>query len=371
MDAIEQRPHVGFYVHYHGMGHKQRTAAILDHLRSEASVIASRRQAMKWDLPASIEFLELACDNDSLSQAGLQHANDVPGLHFAPLWSDNVTDRVARYTDWLNRTKPDVMVVDVSVEISMLTRLASIPQIVMRQHGLRDDPAHTNAYAAAQSLLAPFPEMMEDEMTPRWVRDKTVYVDGFHKRDLFTIERPESNEARQATIAFLFGHGGPQDVHRHLSDAASSLPHCQCVVIGKDAPGEPAERASNLHYLGWVNDVTKHVVAADVVVTAAGHNSVMELGQLGSKFIAIAEPRPFAEQLRKVAVLNREQLAIGLDDWPMPHQWPTLIQQARKLDPSRWKAIFLQDGAIQAAEHIDQVASWSHHQRRQPARISL
>ncbi len=97
----------------------------------------------------------------------------------------------------------------------------------------------------------------------------------------------------------------------------------------------------------------------------------MELGWLRKKVIAIAEPRPFSEQLRKVAVLNRERLAIGLNDWPMSQQWPDLIDQARQLDPSQWDAVFRHDGAIQAAEHIDQVASWSHYQRHQSEKVSL
>ncbi len=99
MEDLIQRPHVGFYVHYHGIGHKQRTAVIIEYLHSKVSVVASRMEEMKWNGSASTDFLKLACDN----------------VHFAPLWSDNISDRVARYTDWLNRTKPDVMVVDVSV----------------------------------------------------------------------------------------------------------------------------------------------------------------------------------------------------------------------------------------------------------------
>lgn len=372
-------PHVGFYVHYHGRGHKHRTEAILKHLTMPATVITSRLDSLDWSGPTLAAVVGLPCDNDGLDEAGLRVASDVPALHFAPLWSDNITSRVAKYTAWLTDAKPDVMVVDVSAEISMLTRLASVSQIVMRQHGDRSDPAHLSAYAAAHSLLAPFPKTMEDDITPGWVQDKTVYLNGFCRgtqnvADVAThrsTTTESSTKITTPTIAFLFGRGGTEDVHPRLRHAAKMLSDYQLIVLGKESDGNRDEDPSNLHYLGWVNDVSSYTDRADVVVTAAGHNSVMELGSRRRPFIAIAQPRPFLEQVRKTKVLQREGLAVGLDGWPNHTAWPSLIAEAKRLDQNRWDEVFASDGAKQAAEHIHQVARWSFNQRRQPAKISL
>lgn len=366
------RPHIGFYVHYHGMGHKRRTEAILRHLPIAATVLSSRTTCREWSGPTLTDVIELPCDNEGLNEEGLRSATDVPSLHFAPLWSPNVGSRVAAFTHWLSTAKPDVVVVDVSVEISMLTRLASVPQVVMRQHGDRSDPAHSNAYAAAHSLLAPFPKTMEDEITPRWVTEKTVYLHGFGGRsESDRIEPPQMDGNRRRKVVFLFGRGGDTRRIDLLCQAAAALNRYDVVVLGKAYRDDSRQLPANLRIFGWVDNVANHISEADVVVTAAGHNSVMELGRAGRPFIAIAEPRPFDEQLRKVAVLRREKLAIGLDHWPDPERWPSLIRKAHELDQSRWNSIFSIDGSKQAAEHLTEVANLSHEQRKQVASISL
>ena len=363
-------PRIGFYVHYHGMGHKQRTEAILRRLQFPATIVSSRTGSHQWTGPTLQEVVELACDNDNVHAESLLSAGDVPALHFAPLWSDNITSRVARYTAWLNSAKPDLMVVDVSAEISMLTRLASIPQIVMRQHGDRSDAGHMGAYAAAAKLLAPFPEIMEDDITPDFVRDKTTYLDGFcnAKTDLSALNLIEFN---QPTILVVFGRGGSRSTIEPLVAAAQSLPNYKWIVLGKVAAAEDASLPINLHFAGWVDNADHYIAASDIVVTAAGHNSVMEIGRARKRFIAIAEDRPFDEQLRKVHVLNREGLAVGLSTWPSRESWPDVIATAMQLEPSKWDAIFRDDGARQAAEQLEQWAYWSQKQRISGRRVNL
>ncbi|WP_436717807.1 glycosyl transferase family 28 protein [Roseiconus lacunae] len=350
---------IGFYVHYHGMGHKRRTEAILRHLKVPSSVITSRLGDLDWKGANLLEVIEIACDIDDVSFEGAARSQDVPALHYAPLWTDSITRRVAEYTAWLSRTKPDLMVVDVSAEISMLTRLASIPQVVVRQHGDRRDPAHLNAYAAAEALLAPFPRCMEDELTPDWVIDKSVYLSGFsaHNDDDKTVSfsRP--------TIVVMFGKGGTDSQASRLAEAATAVSDFDWVVVGKEKP--PAmTQPMNLRYVGWTDQPLKYVRAATMVVSAAGHNSVMELGRERARFIAIAEERPFDEQRRKVHILNRERLAVGVPQWPKVDEWKTLIGRAMNLDPSPWDTIYREDGAIEAARFLELAALRSNLLRR-------
>ncbi|KLU01976.1 hypothetical protein RISK_006160 [Rhodopirellula islandica] len=348
------------------MGHKHRTEAILRQLPVPASVVTSRIHGLDWSGPTLENVIGIECDNDDVPVRGMQHARDVSALHHTPLWTDSITKRVAQYTRWLDETRPDVMVIDVSAEISMLTRLASIPQIVMRQHGRRDDAAHLAAYEAAHSLLAPFPQSMEDDITPDFVQDKTVYLDGFCREEASGSSSQAQRHSRKSDrplIVVMFGRGGTGDVHQHLRDAATSVPHADWCVLGKEDDTNAERTPANLLFAGWQDHPGSWIADASVVVTSAGHNSVMELGHARCRFIAIAEDRPFEEQIRKAKILSREQLAIGLTDWPQLGQWPTLIEEAMSLDPSPWRDIFEQDGAEQAAEHITRVAQWSQEAR--------
>jgi hypothetical protein len=82
---------------------------------------------LDWQGPTLRNVVGIACDNDELNEAGLGHASDVPALHFAPLWSTNVRQRNAEYASWLNDARPDLVLVDVSAEITVLTRLSGVP----------------------------------------------------------------------------------------------------------------------------------------------------------------------------------------------------------------------------------------------------
>ncbi|RAC99908.1 hypothetical protein DN549_33820, partial [Burkholderia multivorans] len=49
------------------------------------------------------------------------------------------------------------MVVDVSAEVVLLSRLLGVPVTVIAQAGERTDAAHRQAYALADALLVPLP----------------------------------------------------------------------------------------------------------------------------------------------------------------------------------------------------------------------
>lgn len=356
-------PLIGYYTHYHGFGHQRRAEAILAQVRNPACVISSRLRPENWSVPPGTTFLDLPCDDDDVLEEGLTRSSDVPGVHYVPLWAPNCRQRIANYTAWLASERPALVVVDVSVEISLLTRMASIPQIVMRQHGQRDDAAHENAYHAAEKLLAPFPEMLEDEITPEWVRQKTVYLGGF-ARAITPISRADARDrlglsSDKRVVVVMTGRGGHARTSAQIIEAAAATKNWQWHVIGGiDEEGVESSPA-NVTWHGWVGDPEVYIKASDVLVTAAGHNSVMEAGRERVRMIAIPEDRPFREQERKVAVLDREQLAIGQREWPAARSWPALLERAMQLDLSRWDAVFSENGAEQAARLIEEIADWS------------
>ncbi|MCG6158196.1 glycosyl transferase family 28 protein [Rubinisphaera margarita] len=356
-------PLIGYYTHYHGFGHQRRAEAILAHVRNPAWVISSRMNPRDWCVPPGTQFLDLPCDDEDLLEEGLTRSGDVPGVHYVPLWAPNCRQRIADYTAWMATERPSLVVVDVSVEISLLTRMATIPQIVMRQHGQRDDDAHENAYHAAERLLAPFPEMLEDDITPEWVRQKTLYLGGF-ARSVAPVSRVEARDQLQLSneervVVVMTGRGGHARTPSQIVEAARATQDWQWHVIGGIEEHDADSSPDNVTWHGWVSNPEVYINACDVLVTAAGHNSVMEAGRDRVRMIAIPEDRPFREQERKVAVLDREQLAIGQTQWPEPQHWPALLEQAMQLDLSRWDAVFNGNGAEQAARLIEEIADWS------------
>ena len=232
----------------------------------------------------------------------------------------------------------------------------------MRQHGVRNDPAHLNAYAAAEFLIAPFPKELEDEITPDHIREKTFYSGAFSTAAESEISESEARAKlslpfRDHIVLLMTGQGGSKAEVNYFTKLAELYPQIHWVCIGsKMSRSSDETTADNLHLRGWVSNPEEFVAAADTVVSSAGHNSVMQIGAAGKPFIAIAESRPFDEQLRKAIILDREGLAVALDDWPDPADFGSLLERAQELDTGRWKKLFTGDGAQEIARCLEDSA---------------
>ena len=363
---------VGFYVHDHGRGHRNRTGAILrayERLADRAAdrsavILSSGMDGLTWPSLAS-RTIELPSDTAGIAEPGRADAAATPCFHYTPLYAEGIRSRVAAMTDWFASANPAALVVDVSAEVALLARLASVPTLVMRQHGDRRDLAHEAAYRSALRLLAPFPKSMEDDITPEWVRKKTTYASAFCRFDP-TAGPPDREQARQSLgwvrphVVVMSGKGGSGTDLAKVAEAAAATPDCDWVVIGTVTEASVQEGLPpNVRVPGWIDDVLAHVAAADAVVSAGGHNSVMELGYARARMVIIPELRPFEEQVRKAAVLRRERLAVTRDAWPAASEWATVLDEARRLDPSRWDRVFDGDGAATLAKAIEKVAAQS------------
>ena len=364
-DRMPSRP-VGFYVHYHGRGHRNRTLAILRELAAydrPAAVLTSLMADLDW--PANVTHtVDLACDDHHVPPDGLRHRDEMPAAHYAPLHAWTIRRRVHQLAEWFDAANPAALVVDVSCEVATLARLASVPTVLMRQHGDRRDVAHENAYRSARRLLAPFPASMEDDLTPDWVREKTTYAAGFCRYD----QPPPPRDAARAQLGWtsphvvvMTGRGGDGTDLSGVADAARATPDWTWVVIGMVADeSDPAALPPNVTLPGWIDDPLPILAGADAVVSAAGHNSVMELAHARARTVIIPESRPFAEQVRKAAILDRDGLAIVRDRWPDAADWPGILRDASQLDPHRWDPLFDgAGGAATLAAAIEEVAAES------------
>lgn len=134
---------IGYYVHHHGDGHRQRAIAIgqsLDNVMLMGSGLAYRT--------GNLPFLDLPDDRLDDSFAGIDHVDRPSSLHYAPLDHEGLRQRTALMTGWIAEARPRLMVVDVSAEVAMLARLASVPTVYVRLSGRRLDAAHLDAFRA-------------------------------------------------------------------------------------------------------------------------------------------------------------------------------------------------------------------------------
>lgn len=331
-------PQVGYYVHHHGAGHGVRAAHIAQALRVPVTLIGSR---LPEHLPAGVHRLQLPGDT---AQGMLVERFDV--LHYAPLAVDGVRQRMAMLAQWFGEHWPCLLVVDVSVEVALFARLCAVPVVYVRQHGLRDDAAHRQAYDSASALLAPYPPAMEAPGTAQWLRAKTTYSGWLSRFAGAPCAAPQPGQ-----VLIITGQGGTGLSAALIEAVARQCPERQFRVAGGLAPGTAM---ANLHWLGHLSDPQHEMRSAQIVVGSASDSLVGEAASLGCRYIAVAEERPFDEQRLQARRLNELNLAIGLEHgWPAAPLWPALFDAALALDPGRWRGWADVGAAAQAARLIE------------------
>jgi hypothetical protein len=325
---------IGYYVHHQGAGHLRRMQCITAHTIQPITVLSSLAR------PESFrgEWVHLAPDDHDPHPRGVTAGGT---LHWAPRHDPGLAQRSAQVLNWLVAARPSLVVVDVSVEVALLVRLAGVPVVVAAMRGDRSDRAHATAYDLADALLAPWPEAAPAPWPQKWL-DKTVHVGGLSRFDGYT--RPATRMTAGPTGLLLWGDGGPGHDPAELARLQAATPGWTWELA------HPGRRLD-------ADQVWRALCAADVVVTHGGQNAVAEVAAAGTAAVVVVDPRPFGEQHHTVRALREAGIAVGLDAWPDAARWPDLLRDALRLGGSGWTRWTHGDGAARAARFLDGLAS--------------
>jgi UDP-N-acetylglucosamine--N-acetylmuramyl-(pentapeptide) pyrophosphoryl-undecaprenol N-acetylglucosamine transferase len=338
---------IGWYVHHQGAGHLQRARAVAAALPRPCTIIGT---LAGFDT-AGLDILDLPDDRplDNTAFDGRDGAAERPeALHYAPLNHPGLRARMARIAEWAARTDPALLVVDVSVEVALFARLLSVPTLVVRLAGTRTDQPHLEAFRSANRLLAPFPEGLDGQGVPGWVRAKTDYA-GF-------LGSPAHDTAEASRdIVVVFGRGGAGGDLSALAAAARSVPDRSWHVLGPVSGSGPAP--GNLHLHGWVSDIEHWIARADLLIGGGGDGVVALAAAHARRFLCLPETRAYGEQTEKAAALARLGAAIVHEGWPTASAWPNLIRAGLALDPAVISRLHAPTAVADCAAAIDALAA--------------
>lgn len=331
---------IGWYLHHQGRGHLTRARAITPHLDEPVTFLSSLARPpgigpdwveLELDYPAGLAD-HRGTGGDAMPGDPTAHGT----LHWAPLATPGLSRRMATIAAWIAESQPRVMVVDVSVEVTLLARLCGVPVIVMAAPGQRNDPPHQLAYTVADSILAAWSREVYQPAFLQPFDAKTIYTGAISRFD----GRPDPR--RQATGAGVFvlnGAGGTVLTAADVDAAQTATP---------DRPWSSA----GLPGTDWVEDVWSRLVEAEVVVTHAGQNALADTAAARRPAVIIAQSRPFGEQADAAGALAEAGIAVVAAEWPQPADWPDLLDRARALGGQGWRRWSPGDGAVAAAAAI-------------------
>lgn len=339
---------IAYYVHHHGSGHVMRAIAISRALPDcNITFLGSSLKGYMALMPPNVKYIHLPIDTESEADLHHIHHNPVESLHYAPLNVSGLRERNTIITALFAEQYPLLLIVDVSVEITLLARLCGVPVIVVRQHGIRHDPAHLAAYQSASALLASYPETMQRQEA-KWLMDKTIYTGGFSRYD---IKNECEYPAENLTVAVLTGSGGTSIDLQFICYLARHCSIWNVDVIGLPKP-EAINLPENIMFHGHLQDPLEFLISASVVIGNAGHNTVMEMASLNKRFIAIPEDRPFGEQIEKAEILQELGLATVIKPQAFYQtDWQVLLSNTAQSSPD-WTGIVLPEATNLAAKGI-------------------
>jgi len=155
----------------------------------------------------------------------------------------------------------------------------------------------------------------------------------------------------------IAGGGGSGTPYAPLTVAARAEPEGLWLVAGPVHREGHETDFGNLRELGWIDNLTEFLCAADRVVASAGDNTVHEIARAAKPFLCIPEWRYFDEQQAKAAELARVGAAIHLNTWPASiPDWQRALADTDGLDVSRLATLHDEEAAQKAAQWLESEA---------------
>ncbi|MCH5641228.1 hypothetical protein [Gordonia sp. ABSL49_1] len=329
---------IGYYIHHQGMGHRMRAEAIA---ASSTVPFVALTSLADDAVPLSDSAFDEVITLDRDDTAHCPVDVDAGGaLHWAPMRDRGLGGRMLQLADFVRDRRPEAVVVDVSVEVTLLLRLLGVPVIVVALPGNRRDGPHRLAHQAASAIIAAWPG---DLYRPDWLTEfdaKTTYTGGISR---FDGRRVTFDERHRSDVLILTGAGGSVGMPADSDEDTSRL-----------SPGVMVRRLGGA-YAPWTDDPWPYLCGAGTVVINAGQGSVADVAAAQRPAIVVPEERPFDEQCCTADTLSRHQLSRVIPSWPVAQEWPSLLRESAAAGPdwSRWRTA---GAARRAAAAVESVA---------------
>ena len=353
---------IGYFVHHQGRGHAERAAAIANALSRPVTLFCARDDIFPA-LAAHVEVRTIPSLFEPPADAApaLANVRTPPALHCAPLGWTSITHAVATLARWFDEARPALFVTDVSAELAMLARIASVPCVCVLQHGQRDDAGHMGAYESAVGILAPYAASLEQPGRPGWMTAKTHHAPGVGADGAM----PDRAQARRdlgwpagADIVVVIGGGGGAGMPATpVTLGARGEPDALWFTLGEMVHDWHATPPGNLLHLGWVDDPARYIAAADRIVSSTGNTTVHMIAAAGRPWVVVPDWRYFNEQLDKARMLDRAGAAAMLEHWPSSAAaWAAAWERAAAVDLSVQRALVDPAATRDAAAWLDTLA---------------
>ena len=325
------KPKISYYAHHMGSGHIRHAQRVIDTDAFEVQVTSTG--------PRKTTLLSSECQYVQLPSDVITGSNFEPVageyLHYAPSHA-SIVERFAALSEAWYQFRPDLVMVDVSVEVALFARLSGYRVAMRRMPGNRTDRAHHLGYSVADALFAYFPEELDDESYLREFGPKSHYLGTVAPTNQrlqgnSSLEQVQSLKSTARTVAVQTSLGASVPLSQIVA-AAKTAPLWTWVVLGSVEP-DTQEIPTNVQMLGVVEEPDQWMRQAEVIITSTGHNAVAAAAACRKPVIMIPENRPFEEQHVFARALSNTYGCQTVESWEQVTDWNALLDETLKDDP--------------------------------------
>ena len=312
-----------YFVHAHGNGHRATFNMLYPALSVFFKVVAiTTNNEITGYLHNhhDVEVLELPPKYPAgyeIPEHTFSKAFEVTPYAIEPAW------RAKALAEAIERYRPKALYCDGVPELAIMARGMGVPVVLVHLPGnIMNDPTQVFAHELADHIVAHFPASLEQE--DYQFTAKTYYSGYLSKFADRVMKRSNKEDLNNVTILLGYDNYDVSVLKNITKDQ-----NTQFTIIGNKQDYDLDE---NCVLLGPVKDVSEAIVG-EVVISAAGQNTIAELLSLDKRLILLPEPRPYDEQVVHANVLADHNVALLAQEAFSPEQWKNTLEKARVFTP--------------------------------------
>jgi len=318
-----KKPTIFYFVHAHGNGHRATFNMLYPALSVFFKVIAITTNS------GITEYLNEKHDVHVLELPPKYPADYVIPAHtFSKAFEVTPYEiepavRAKALAEAIEYYKPKALYCDGVPELAIMTRGMGVPVVLVHLPGnMMGDPTQVFAHELADHIIAHFPSSLE-QANYEFI-SKTYYSRYISQYAGYEIKPSKRSDSNNVTI--LLGYDNyDESVLKNMTKDQNT----RFTIIGNK---RDYDLDKNCTLLGRVEDIGA-VIAGEVVVSAAGQNTISELLSLGKRLILLPEPRPYDEQVVHANVLANQNVALLAQETFSAEQWQNVLQKAKIFTP--------------------------------------
>ena len=318
-----KKPTIFYFVHAHGSGHRATFNMLYPALAIFFKVIAittNNEISGYLQKKHNVQVLELPPKYPpgyEIPEHTFSKAFEVTPYAIEP------AGRAKALAEAIEHYKPKALYCDGVPELAIMVRGMGVPVILVHLPGkVTNDPTQVFAHELADHIVAHFPSSLEQEYYP--FASKTYYSGYISQYAGCELKSSDLSDINNITILLGYDNYDESVLKNITKDQKTKF-----TIVGNK---RDYDLDKNCRLLGLVKNI-REAISGEVVISAAGQNTVAELLSLGKRLILLPEPRPYDEQVVHAEVLANQNVALLAQETFSAEQWQEMLHRAKIFTP--------------------------------------